>query len=565
MAKKSTAKRNFIASVLAMSLSASMLVGTTFAWFTDSASSKNNVIKTGTLDLGMYWTDTFGGTWMDVEADNTPAIYDNENWEPGYTDVKYVKIANEGSLSFQYELNVLPNGEVGKLAEVIDVYLVANATKAVTKKDVADATPNGTFQDLIDGVITLDGTLLAGEEAVSAIVLQMRDNAGNEYQNQSIGDSFELRVLATQYTYEEDSFDKDYDAGAIIPPKAVVKTFDKEELTAINTAGFYGYQAGEVVLETAYSFTTTDTFDEAQAETYKYWHVDYVVSFDKDVAANTVGLAGYYESWCSANTNNQWVAIPVDQDVAANTPVRLLETAGGSMNYEELCLLVQEFQCGAFNLSEDNYGTTMTVELRMYETKSADITDNNTTNEETGEYIVVNSTSYTFAEPEAPVASIETASTDELAAINATKPTIYNSTEIIEIETAYTFKATETAAEAAVSPYADWIADYYVTVDRDIAAGTLGLAGQYDAWSTDWVAFYAPETQANVATPLLGSVSNGITYAELIEMLNGGDFQCGAFDKDGACSGTTMTVELRLTNPNDATDYKVISSTSYTF
>ena len=214
MAKKNVAKRNFIASILATTVSASMLVGSTFAWFTDSASSSNNVIKTGTLDLGMYWTETFGGAWTNAEGDNAPAIYGNEKWEPGYTDVKYVKIANEGSLSFKYEMNVLPNGEVGALAEVIDVYLMQDVASAVTKKDVADATPDGTFQDLIDGEITLAGTLQAGENCVSAIVLKMQETAGNEYQDESIGDSFELRVLATQYTYEEDSFGDDYDGGA---------------------------------------------------------------------------------------------------------------------------------------------------------------------------------------------------------------------------------------------------------------------------------------------------------------------------------------------------------------
>lgn len=168
-----------------------------------------------------------------------------------------------------------------------------------------------------------------------------------------------------------------------------------------------------------------------------------------------------------------------------------------------------------------------------------------------------------------PVANIAVATADELAAINAEGISLYDESYTVVgsavLETAYTFTAAQSVEEAKASIYADWHADYFVSLDKAVEAGQLGLAGSYAAWDDgNWVGFYAPATEANVAVPLLGSVSNSPwTYAEIVEIVS--EFKCGAFDNDGACAGLTMTVELRLTNPDDATDYLVITSTQYTF
>ena len=164
----------------------------------------------------------------------------------------------------------------------------------------------------------------------------------------------------------------------------------------------------------------------------------------------------------------------------------------------------------------------------------------------------------------APEAVIETATEQELAEINKEEIKIYGTTEEITLETAYTFAVTETVEEAEASAYANWIADYYVTVDRAIGANQLGLAGSYANWDNgNWVAFYAPATEANVATPLLGSVGGEWTYAELVKEVQ--SFDCGAFDANNVLGGMTMTVELRLTNPYDETDYIVVNKTEHTF
>ena len=229
MTKSRSTKNALISSILVLALCFSMLLGTTFAWFTDSATSANNIIQTGTLSIGMYWAegdeDPASVTWTDA---STGAIFNNDKWEPGYVEAKHIKIANEGTLALKYKLLIFPNGEVEALADVIDVYYIEGATQ-LTRDMLATATPVGTLRDLIkdtDGAV--HGALLpVGEtatdtyerigEVTATIAFKMRESAGNEYQGKKIGTDFSIQLFATQYTYEGDSFDNQYDSGAKLP------------------------------------------------------------------------------------------------------------------------------------------------------------------------------------------------------------------------------------------------------------------------------------------------------------------------------------------------------------
>lgn len=224
MTKTKSTKHALLSSVIALFLCFTMLLGTTFAWFTDSVTSANNIIKSGTLNVEMYYAD---GS-KTVPADNSTdwknaqgvAIYTaNQLWEPGYTDAKHIKISNEGTLALKYQLAIIPTGTVSELAEVIDVYLYeiantdANATQVATRDEVDPAMYVGTLADVISKGI-VQGTLAADTDYTTTIVLKMRENAGNEYQDKSIGDNFTIQLLATQLNSEKDSFDTDYDKDA---------------------------------------------------------------------------------------------------------------------------------------------------------------------------------------------------------------------------------------------------------------------------------------------------------------------------------------------------------------
>ena len=184
--------------------------------------------------------------------------------------------------------------------------------------------------------------------------------------------------------------------------------------------------------------------------------------------------------------------------------------------------------------------------------------ENSSTVEGSSEEIVVNNKT---------VATITKADEATLAEWNATNIEFYYAAgEYATLETGYTFSAKETVEEAKASQYANWIADYYVSVDAAVEAGKIGLAGSYQSWDNGaWVAFYSPvAVEAGQQIGLLESTGGTPwTYAEIVEFV--GTFRCGAFDLDNACSGVTLTVELRLTNPDDATDYVIANSTSYKF
>ena len=216
MTNTKTTKRALLSSVMALFLCFAMLLGTTYAWFTDSVTSSGNIIKSGTLDVEMYYADgkldPASATWEDA---STKAIFDYDNWEPGYTDAKHIKIANEGTLDLQWQLAIVPNGSISELAEVIDVYYVSSATAVATRDDVDTAWYVGSLASVINGGIAAGDLTVADKEYTATIVLKMKENAGNEYQNLSIGDSFSVKLFATQLDSEEDSFGKDYDADIV--------------------------------------------------------------------------------------------------------------------------------------------------------------------------------------------------------------------------------------------------------------------------------------------------------------------------------------------------------------
>ena len=96
MSKKTT-KKALILSALSLLLCVSMLIGTTFAWFTDSVSSANNIIKSGNLDIELAYWD--GSEWQDVT--NVSDILSEDLYEPGYVQVAYLRLKNAGSLALK--------------------------------------------------------------------------------------------------------------------------------------------------------------------------------------------------------------------------------------------------------------------------------------------------------------------------------------------------------------------------------------------------------------------------------------------------------------------------------
>ncbi len=225
MTKKYSTKRALIASVLLLALCFTALVGTTFAWFTDSATSTGNIIKTGTLDVEMYWADgteavpTEDEGWTDA---STGAIFNYDKWEPGYVQVRHIKIANVGTLALKYKVNIIANGEVTDLADVIDVYYVDPAVQVSDRAQLTESNKLGTLTEVLAALgETGNGELAAGASDTITIAFKMQETAGNDYKNKSIGTDFSVQLVATQLAAEEDSFDNQYDVDADYPNVSV--------------------------------------------------------------------------------------------------------------------------------------------------------------------------------------------------------------------------------------------------------------------------------------------------------------------------------------------------------
>lgn len=222
------AKKAFVASLFATLLCVSMLVGSTFAWFTDSVTSAGNIIKSGTLDIDLLAKggETGYTEYTSLGTEHTP-VFNYTLWEPGYTSWANVKVENKGSLALKYTMTITAKGANGdaiaaaaiKLAEVIDVYYKASEVAKPASRDLSGLTKIGTLAEVLagGGAVTVNDNMLAGASDFATIALHMQETAGNEYQNLSVGTSFDIMIVATQYTYESDSFNDQYDVNAEYP------------------------------------------------------------------------------------------------------------------------------------------------------------------------------------------------------------------------------------------------------------------------------------------------------------------------------------------------------------
>lgn len=197
MSNKKATKRALLTSITALAMCVVMLVGTTFAWFTDTATANVNKIQAGNLDVDivdasdnslegqtLYFRDKNNGT--------------NILWEPGATfNLDTFKIVNKGNLAIKYEVKVTGIKGSAKLLEVID-FSVVGGTLNGDSVAIGTLMPKGQANDT-SAPITIQG--------------KMKESANNDYQGLTL-DGIAITVYATQNTYEYDSNDNTYDSGA---------------------------------------------------------------------------------------------------------------------------------------------------------------------------------------------------------------------------------------------------------------------------------------------------------------------------------------------------------------
>ena len=195
MNESTKTKKALRGSLFALFLCTVLLIGMTFAWFTDTASTGVNKIQAGNLKVDLQMKDA-NGSWVSAEGKTIDFIkasgHENEAilWEPGCTyELPVLRVVNKGNLALKYKIKI--NGIQGdeKLNEVI----------------------NWTISDV---ALDTDHSLAAGATSEDLTIKgHMQESAGNEYQGLSI-DGISITVYATQASVESDSFGPEYDQNA---------------------------------------------------------------------------------------------------------------------------------------------------------------------------------------------------------------------------------------------------------------------------------------------------------------------------------------------------------------
>ena len=336
--KLKSKKSALILSCASLIVCFAMLVGSTFAWFTDTATASVNTIQSGKLDVDIVGEDTPDhlDTLDFKKAAGAPG---NEAilWEPGCTYLTQgFRIANNGNLALKWKVTVNKgttntNEKNADLLDVIDFYVL----KGDQEIAIADFT----------------GELKASESKtyseVYYIKATMKTSAGNDYQGLML-DGITVTVYATQLNSEYDSFSPDYDK-------------DAEYIT---------YPAG----------VTEDTFDNAENVTYTdnqgnvqtgtkpavaaYTDAEGNVAYAADIKAAV--MSGATEIYCKKNADMQINATSTNRTEALTDDLTI-HANGANFNYGEIAL----------NSSTAGANTdTGNVTIKVYDAKNIKIWGN---------------------------------------------------------------------------------------------------------------------------------------------------------------------------------------------
>lgn len=223
--KLKSKKSALLMSFTSLLLCFAMLVGSTFAWFTDTATTGVNKIVSGNLDLEVYHKTS--GTSIELEKINDLTnLFDNVEgspirWEPGAKAEETFVIKNEGNLALKYCFAVsyanaakTPAGKT--LADALTVSTATGEDNISNENRGERKTANTAFEGTQLADFSHEEYLLPGEYREIKMTIQWIPSANDNDFNVAGGLSVDLgiNVLATQYTYEKDSFNNEYDKNA---------------------------------------------------------------------------------------------------------------------------------------------------------------------------------------------------------------------------------------------------------------------------------------------------------------------------------------------------------------
>ncbi len=237
--KLENTKRTLISSVIAIFVCFAMLIGTTFAWFTDAQSSGINKIKSGNLDVALTYTNSYTGT-PELVDENTKIFMDINGeqmlWEPGASASGRFEVANNGTLALKYQLKIIhanatktPSGKT--LADALSIYSIARYKDGGEDGVMQDKTlENQQIDSAVAGYdpmnmpsfkdgFTVEAFLLPNESITYEIgICWIPTPEDNEYNiSGGLSIDFAVSLVVTQKSYETDGDGFYYDSNAEYP------------------------------------------------------------------------------------------------------------------------------------------------------------------------------------------------------------------------------------------------------------------------------------------------------------------------------------------------------------
>ena len=547
-------KRAILMGIISMFLCISTFVGTTFAWFSDSVTSNKNQIVAGNLDVELsYWTKA--NKWESVNGKSD--VFDpNAYWEPCRTEVVYLQISNECSLAMKYRFTIDIFGEtlgrtVGSNADNIRLsdYLQFGFVQGVEVGDLetraaalAAVETQWSLQEALKhqhGQGMLTGQMEKGAQPkIFAVVLWMPTTVGNEANCDGVhipSVDIGVTLVATQLANEDDSFDDQYDAEAPLPitgTGTATVTDDVATEVEVRVGG------GKIATALVHKDSIADDAEEI-VMTVEETSVNENVTVESDELARTfeVTVTGIKE----------------DNPEAIKVQIRVGEGLSNPRVYHYDTLINSTYS-GEYIIFETKDFSPFTV---VYDQEPAVSPD----------------------QPDLPEIPDDPNVPADLPVANVSRATEYENTDLEwesfggfsptagldnHLEAAYTFAAVDDETTVENSPYKDWYCDFYVKLDRDLGENQIFLGGNYGSFG--WIGFHNGDItlKANEEIPLLGSVTqNPWTYESIVSFV--GTFICGVGDVDDALAGATFTVMLRLTNPENESEYYNVATINYTF
>lgn len=579
MTNAKTTRKALVSSMVALLICFAMLLGTTFAWFTDSVSSTNNIIKSGNLDVEVYYGDP--AEKNSIKDVNT--LFNGVTlWEPGAVAYENLTVKNVGSLAFTYALSVNysdfnyvqdANGDKYDLTTALKVAVLSGdeITDAVT-----DALTNNNRTALINNIASTEwktiselinegenGILYSANDAAKPnqdsrdyiVVIYWQPSASDNnwnvnngkhtYNRSDVADGLDylfidlgINLVATQYAYEKDSFDETYDAAAkdaINSASGILPT--NASAIEIHVRDISGRKVGSMVIPAGAIDDPAETIEVTYSKTDDIGNItvaDNMETLSYDITVTNLK---------ADNTTPIKAYIRIDAGIDEDT-IKLYH------NGTEITSFIYDPHSG-YVIFETTSFSPFTV---VYDADSEYVPPVTEGPGENGENpsdlpkaTVVNSPEY--EDVDLPWGSY-----------GAWSPTAGLDSQL---EAAYTFTCEDTSEEAKASPYADWYCDFYVKLDKDLGENQIFLGGNYGSFG--WVGFHNGDVtlEANAEIPLLGSIAGSWTYEAVATSV--GTFICGVGDVNDALSGATFTVMLRLTNPEDATEFYNVAEITYTF